>query len=156
MLMLLLILVTKILQIIKQFVVLYAGILDIYPRAINSIPSAAHVEIGEKSMPRCFFYIFQILHFPHFHLISDVRDIDEERRNGVIKNIKSSALEIAEKRGVLLEFNIVNQDPPAECSDLVIKSIESASKQLGLNYKHMISRAYHDALFMARFVYSEI
>lgn len=85
------------------------------------------------------------------HLITDVRDINEERRNDVIKNIKSSALEISERRGVHLEFNIVNQDPPAECSDLVIESIESASKQLGLKYKHMISRAYHDALFMARF-----
>ena len=103
-----------------------------------------------------FSIFFRFYIFLHFHLILDVRDIDEERRNGVIKNIKSSALEIAEKRSVLLEFNIVNQDPPAGCSDLVIKSIESASKQLGLNYKHMISRAYHDALFMARFVYSEI
>ena len=96
------------------------------------------------------------LHCRSPHLISDVRDIDEERRNDVIKNIKSSALEIAQRRGVVLEFDIVSQDPPAECSDLVIKSIESASKQLGLKYKHMISRAYHDALFMARFHYYAI
>lgn len=101
------------------------GILDLHPRAINSIPSAAHLEI-------------------------DVRDIDEERRNSVIQNIKTSASKIAERRGVFSKFEVVNQDPPALSADLVVNSIESASQQLGLKYKHMISRAYHDSLFMAR------
>lgn len=101
------------------------GILDLHPRAVNSIPSAAHLEI-------------------------DVRDIDEERRNSVIQNIKTSASKIAERRGVFSKFEVVNQDPPALSADLVVNSIESASQQLGLKYKHMISRAYHDSLFMAR------
>lgn len=101
------------------------GILDLHPRAVNSIPSAAHLEI-------------------------DVRDIDEERRNSVIQNIKTSASKIAERRGVFSNFEVVNQDPPALSAELVVNSIESASQQLGLKYKHMISRAYHDSLFMAR------
>ncbi|MCO5590996.1 hypothetical protein L7F22_044972 [Adiantum nelumboides] len=101
------------------------GVLELFPGAVNSIPSIAHLEI-------------------------DVRGIDEQRRNTVIQNIKASASEIAASRGVYLDFEIMTQDPPAESSRWVVKSIESSSQQLGLKFKHMKSRAYHDSLFMAR------
>uniref|UniRef100_A0A0D6R9S6 Peptidase M20 dimerisation domain-containing protein n=1 Tax=Araucaria cunninghamii TaxID=56994 RepID=A0A0D6R9S6_ARACU len=102
------------------------GVMEIHPGAVNSIPSKAHVEI-------------------------DTRDIDEERRNAIVQKINESAEEIAKNRKVILsEFNIVNQDPPAHCSESIIKAMEDTSKQLNLNYKLMISRAYHDSLFMAR------
>ncbi|KAK6914047.1 Peptidase M20 [Dillenia turbinata] len=102
------------------------GVLDLHPGAINSIPSKAHLEI-------------------------DTRDIDEARRNNVIEKVHKSALAIAEKRKVKLsEFKIVNQDPPALCDESIIMSMEAASKELELTYKKMISRAYHDSLFMAR------
>ncbi|KAK4478164.1 hypothetical protein RD792_017446 [Penstemon davidsonii] len=81
----------------------------------------------------------------------DTRDIDEKRRNEVIEKIKESALRISKKRGVKLsEFKIVNQDPPALSDDEIAKATESSCKELNLSYKKMISRAYHDSLFMAR------
>ncbi|XP_074281830.1 ureidoglycolate hydrolase [Silene latifolia] len=102
------------------------GILDLHPRAINSIPSKAHVEI-------------------------DTRDINETRRNTVVNKIHQSAVEIAKKRNVKLSgFEIVNQDPPASADSNIIKSMEAASRELKLDYKLMVSRAYHDSLFMAR------
>jgi len=102
------------------------GIMEIHPGAVNSIPSKAHVEI-------------------------DTRDIDEERRNVIVHKIYQSALEIAERRKVILsEFDIVNQDPPARSYESIIKEMELAAHQLDLKYKLMISRAYHDSLFMAR------
>ncbi|KAG8370343.1 hypothetical protein BUALT_Bualt14G0107100 [Buddleja alternifolia] len=102
------------------------GILELHPGAINSIPSKSHIEI-------------------------DTRDIDEKRRNAVIEKIHQSALSISKKRGVKLsEFKIVNQDPPALSENSIIKATESACKELNLSYKKMISRAYHDSLFMAR------
>ncbi|KAK9724403.1 hypothetical protein RND81_05G069900 [Saponaria officinalis] len=102
------------------------GILDLHPRAVNSIPSKAHLEI-------------------------DTRDIDETRRNAVVKKIHQSAVEIAKKRNVKLSgFEIVNQDPPAAADEKIIKSMEAASRDLNLDYKLMVSRAYHDSLFMAR------
>ncbi|KAL2530768.1 Ureidoglycolate hydrolase [Forsythia ovata] len=102
------------------------GILELHPGAINSIPSKSHLEI-------------------------DTRDIDEERRNVVIEKIHQSALSISKNRGVKLsEFKIVNQDPPALAEDLITKATESACQELNLTYKKMISRAYHDSLFMAR------
>ncbi|KAK6145983.1 hypothetical protein DH2020_019852 [Rehmannia glutinosa] len=102
------------------------GILELHPGAINSIPSKSHIEI-------------------------DTRDIDEKRRNLVIEKIYQSALSISKARGVKLsEFKIVNQDPPALSEDSIIKASESACQELNLSYKKMISRAYHDSLFMAR------
>lgn len=102
------------------------GILEVHPGAINSIPSKSHVEI-------------------------DTRDIDEKRRNNVIEKIHESAVSISKRRGVeVLEFKIVNQDPPALSDESVIKAMESATQVLNLSHKKMISRAYHDSLFMAR------
>lgn len=102
------------------------GILELHPGAINSIPSKAHLEI-------------------------DTRDIDEKRRNLVIEKIYESALSISKARGVKLsEFKIVNQDPPALSEESIIRATESACQELNMSYKKMISRAYHDSLFMAR------
>ncbi|EYU32522.1 hypothetical protein MIMGU_mgv1a005924mg [Erythranthe guttata] len=102
------------------------GILELHPGAINSIPSKSHLEI-------------------------DTRDIDEKRRNLVIEKIHKSALRISKSREVnLSEFKIVNQDPPALSEDSIIEATESACQELKLSYKKMISRAYHDSLFMAR------
>ncbi|XP_059447221.1 ureidoglycolate hydrolase [Corylus avellana] len=102
------------------------GILELHPGAINSIPSKSHLEI-------------------------DTRDIDEQRRNIVIEKIQHSASKIAIDRGVRLsEFKIINQDPPALAEKTIIGAMEAASKELNLKHKLMISRAYHDSLFMAR------
>uniref|UniRef100_A0A2P2JRP8 N-carbamyl-L-amino acid hydrolase family protein n=1 Tax=Rhizophora mucronata TaxID=61149 RepID=A0A2P2JRP8_RHIMU len=109
-----------------MIILAFVGILELHPGAINSIPSKSHVEI-------------------------DTRDIDEKRRNDVIEKIHQSANMIAKKRGVrLLEFKIINQDPPALSDKFVTGAMEAASKELNLTHKLMISRAYHDSLFMAR------
>jgi ureidoglycolate amidohydrolase len=87
----------------------------------------------------------------HDVLCTDIRDIDEKRRNGVIEKVQQSAIDISKTRGVKLsEFKIINQDPPALSDKLVVNAMEFAAKQLALQYKLMISRAYHDSLFMAR------
>ncbi|CAD6343221.1 unnamed protein product [Miscanthus lutarioriparius] len=102
------------------------GILQLHPGAIGSIPSKSH-------------------------LVIDVRDIDEKRRNDVIEKIRRSATQISKNRGVeLSEFKIVNQDPPTLSDKSVVDAMEFAAKSLNLEYKNMISRAYHDSLFMAR------
>lgn len=86
-----------------------------------------------------------------FVTIADTRDIDEQRRNLVIEKIHQSTLSISKARNVeLSEFKIVNQDPPALTEELITKATESACRELNMTYKKMISRAYHDSLFMAR------
>lgn len=51
-----------------------------------------------------------------------------------------------------MTHNIINQDPPATCSKEIAKAISKAAGSLQLKTKHMVSRAYHDSLFMARWV----
>ena len=96
-------------------------------------------------------YVLCIANCSYILCITDTRDIDESRRNIVIEKIRQSAMAISKKRGVKLsEFQIVNQDPPALSDNSVIKAMELAASELNLTYKKMISRAYHDSLFMAR------
>ncbi|XP_024384568.1 ureidoglycolate hydrolase [Physcomitrium patens] len=102
------------------------GVLEIHPGAVNSVPREARLEI-------------------------DIRDIDEARRDKVVEGIRASAEAIAKKRNVILtNFDIVNQDPPALSGGQIVEAAEQAADSLGLEYKLMISRAYHDSLFMAR------
>lgn len=90
----------------------------------------------------------------YIFFFADTRDIDEQRRNIVIEKIQHSATKIAIDRGVRLsEFKIINQDPPALAEKTIIEAMEAASKELNLKHKLMISRAYHDSLFMARYVF---
>lgn len=80
----------------------------------------------------------------------DVRDIDGKRRDGVVASILSSADTIAKKRKVRLQTQMINQDPPATCDDRIQAAIAKSTEELGLSTKKMVSRAYHDSLFMAR------
>ncbi|XVF38365.1 hypothetical protein REPUB_Repub20aG0095100 [Reevesia pubescens] len=78
------------------------------------------------------------------------QDIDEKWRNVVIEKIHQSAIAISRKRKVTLsEFKIINQDPPALSEKSIIEAMRTASEELNL-MQFMISRAYHDSLFMAR------
>jgi ureidoglycolate amidohydrolase len=79
-----------------------------------------------------------------------VRDIDGQRRDGVVAAILASAEAIAHKRRVRLSTQMINQDPPASCDARIQAAIAASAQELGLSTKPMVSRAYHDSLFMAR------
>lgn len=98
---------------------------DIAPNAVNSVPRRAVLEI-------------------------DVRDIDGPRRDGVVASIRQEAETIALRRKVALEMRVINQDPPVTCGRDIVKAVEWAAAQFGYPSRHMVSRAYHDSLFMAQ------
>lgn len=100
------------------------GICDIFPRAVNSIPSRVRMEI-------------------------DVRDIEGARRDGVLKEITREANAVAARRRLEIRMEILNADPPATCDIRVIEALEEACRRQGASYEKMISRAYHDSLFMS-------
>jgi N-carbamoyl-L-amino-acid hydrolase len=97
----------------------------IHPGAVNSVPSRVQMEV-------------------------DVRDTDERRRDGVLKQIKDACAEVAAQRGIKVEVEVVNADAPAVSSPAILGAIEESATELELPYKKMVSRAYHDSLFMAR------
>ena len=101
------------------------GILDIHPRAVNSVPSKVFMSV-------------------------DARDIDLTRRDKMIQQIKAAVHIVREERGVIGKIETINADPPANCSTEIIEAIESSANELQLKTQTMVSRAYHDSLFMAR------
>ncbi len=101
------------------------GVCEVFPGAVNSIPS-------------------------HVRLETDIRDIDAARRDTVIDKLKTACEEVAERRGVSVRTEMVNADPPATCDPAILDAMELAAKAAGKSYKRMVSRAYHDSLFMAR------
>ena len=101
------------------------GVCEVFPGAVNSIPSRVRLE-------------------------TDIRDIDGSRRDAVIDKLKTACEEVAERRGVSIKTEMVNADPPATCDPAILDAMEQAANAAGKSYKRMVSRAYHDSLFMAR------
>lgn len=101
------------------------GVLRIHPGAINSIPCEVVMEI-------------------------DFRDTDLDKRDAAVGRIRSSALGFCAERGVTLEWTCIHSDPPAICSEEILGLAEGLCDSLGFSHMRMISRAYHDSLFMAR------
>jgi ureidoglycolate amidohydrolase len=101
------------------------GICQVHPGACNSIPSRVTLEI-------------------------DVRDTDLASRDKVVDRIRQALAPVAERRGVRVDAVVLNADPPASAGPQVVEAIQSACRQLHLACKPMVSRAYHDSLFMAR------
>jgi ureidoglycolate amidohydrolase len=100
------------------------GLFQVAPGAVNAIPSAATLEI-------------------------DVRDIAPEPRDGALAAIRQAIAEICGRRSVESTVELLNADPPASCDPGVIEAIVAACEDHGVHYQMMVSRAYHDSLFMA-------
>jgi len=101
------------------------GVFQIQPGAVNSVPFAALLEI-------------------------DVRDTQITTRDATLEKIEAAAAEICDRRGVRLEQERLNVDPPAACDAGLVQSIAEVCRKTGATYRKMISRAYHDSLFMAQ------
>lgn len=103
-----------------------SGVCDIFPGAVNSIPSRVRLEL-------------------------DVRDTSESRRDQVLKAIAETTAEVAQRRGVRIQTEITNADAPAQCDAGVVNALVEACTAASLNFQTMVSRAYHDSLFVSRF-----
>jgi ureidoglycolate amidohydrolase len=101
------------------------GTCEIHPGAINSIPN--RVKLGV-----------------------DLRDIDSARRDHIFGEIKSFAKKISNQRQVEIFFEVLNADAPASSSPHLLGAIRAACGAAGVNFRELVSRAYHDSLFMSR------
>jgi N-carbamoyl-L-amino-acid hydrolase len=101
------------------------GIFKIEPGAVNSVPCRAWLEI-------------------------DLRDTQIKTRDAALKRIEAAAKSICRRRGVSLQMERLNVDPPAICDRALVKSVAGICTKLGVSHRRMISRAYHDSLFMAQ------
>jgi ureidoglycolate amidohydrolase len=101
------------------------GVFRIEPGAVNSVPCRALLEI-------------------------DVRDTKLATRDAALAQIETAAAEICQRRHVASQTERLNVDPPAICDWALVEIVAGVCRQLGVSHKKMISRAYHDTLFMAQ------
>lgn len=80
----------------------------------------------------------------------DARDTDLKRRDGMIKAALDAAKNIGIRRNVDSRFTLRTSDSPAKCSDQITSVVRKVSEKLGFAHTDIVSRAYHDSLFMAR------
>jgi N-carbamoyl-L-amino-acid hydrolase len=100
------------------------GTCDVYPGAVNSVPSRVTLQV-------------------------DIRDTDPIRREGVIAAVRRDIEAIRTRREVRVTETFVNADPPAISSPHIIALLDEICGGYGIAAKHMVSRAYHDSSFMA-------
>ena len=101
------------------------GICDVFPGAVNSIPSRVRLTV-------------------------DIRDTDLPRRDLVMHAIEATCHSISAKRHVMVHSELVNADAPADCAPAIIEALSQSCRKHQLTFIPMVSRAYHDSLFMAR------
>ena len=101
------------------------GMCDVFPGAVNSVPSRVTLSL-------------------------DIRDTDPERRGGVMRRVREEIGRIESERGVAVREEMVNEDQPATCAGEVVAAIEASCADAGASLKRMVSRAYHDSLFIAQ------
>jgi N-carbamoyl-L-amino-acid hydrolase len=101
------------------------GVCDVFPGAVNSIPSRVRMTL-------------------------DIRDTDLARRDGVMQTIERASQNTAAKRHVSIQSELVNADAPADCAPEVRAALADSCRKHGLLFLEMVSRAYHDSLFISR------
>jgi N-carbamoyl-L-amino-acid hydrolase len=79
----------------------------------------------------------------------DIRDTDAERRESVMQAIRTDILAIVAARRVSVSEAIVNADAPAACDAGLLSTLAELCAEQGVRPRSMVSRAYHDTLFMA-------
>jgi len=100
------------------------GVCEVFPGAVNSIPSRVRLE-------------------------TDIRDTNGDRRDGVLDVLRAACIKTAARRSVTIDTELVNADPPVACDPAILAAMEAAAREAGKSYKKLVSRAYHDSLFMA-------
>ena len=93
--------------------------------AVNSVPCRARLEI-------------------------DLRDTNLAARDTALAKIEKCAREICARRKIKMSLKRLNADPPAICDASLVQTVSDICHELKISCKKMISRAYHDSLFMAR------
>src|SRR6266852_3138001 len=101
------------------------GVCEVFPGAVNSIPSRVHLTV-------------------------DLRDTDLARRDKLMQTINRTVQSLSTKRQVSICQELLNADAPADCAPEVRAALSDSCRDHGCQFLEMVSRAYHDSLFISR------
>jgi ureidoglycolate amidohydrolase len=105
------------------------GVCDVFPGAVNSIPSRVGITL-------------------------DIRDTDLARRDAAMQKIERASKDISSKRHVAIQSELLNADAPADCAPEVRAALAESCRKGGFPFLEMVSRAYHDSLFISRIAHT--
>jgi len=101
------------------------GICDVFPGAVNSIPSRVQLSV-------------------------DIRDTELRRRDGVMNEVEKACRSIAAERQVSINIDLLNADAPVDCAPAIIGALSQSCRKHKIQFLLLVSRAYHDSLFISR------
>jgi ureidoglycolate amidohydrolase len=103
------------------------GICDVFPGAINSVPSRVRISL-------------------------DLRDRILSGATVSCTASKTQTQEISERRRVSIQIELLNADAPAESAPEIVDALSASCQKHKVKFMPIVSRAYHDSLFMARII----
>jgi allantoate deiminase len=101
------------------------GRIELYPGALNVIPGRAFVGL-------------------------DVRDVDTERRDQVLRGVVAFARERAKTRGQQVTYQEHLNTDPVTLDPRVVATLQRATEKVGIPSRRMVSGAGHDAMMIAQ------
>ncbi len=101
------------------------GMLDVHPGASNSIPSRVRLTL-------------------------DVRAREMQVRDAMLEEIHTGLKALARSRRVQCEWRVLNHDPACRSDPRILEAIARSAEALGHAHLSLVSRAYHDTVFMAQ------
>ena len=101
------------------------GICDVFPGAVNSIPSRVQLSV-------------------------DIRDTELRRRDDVKQAIETACRSVAAERQVSITIDLLNADAPTDCAPAIIGALSQSCRKRKFQFLPLVSRAYHDSLFISR------
>lgn len=102
-----------------------ATVFGVHPVSINVVPG--RVELGV-----------------------DIRSVDSESKRRTVQAFMALIEKVKAERGLAIEVQTLSQEDPVTLDPQVVQRLESACRSLDVPYMPMVSRAGHDAMYVAR------
>lgn len=81
----------------------------------------------------------------------DIRSANMEEKETLIEKLKAIAECVEKVRDVKVELKMITHDAPADADPRIIETICNVCEDKGISYQKMVSGAYHDSMFVAKF-----
>jgi len=108
-----------------QGIVTTVGLLNVFPNAMNTIPG--RVEMG-----------------------IDLRTLSQEAADAALDDIRAGLDDVIRRRGVDIALTTRSRRPPVQVPEDMVVLLEGLAAELGIRARRMVSRAAHDAMYVAR------
>ena len=82
-------------------------------------------------------------------LLVDIRGIHSEARESVFNVLQQQIDQVASKRGLSIELQLISKDQPILLPEQMVEQISRAAQELGYSYEIMPSGAGHDSMHIA-------